>query len=203
MTGLALLNSTQTTLAFHWHPMDGPGEVLYVAELLVVPKAGSSSSSQWETIYEVPLCPCSSQPGAPAAPHLMLLLVQGPRCVCTARNLQPGKRHQLRVHALNTAGPSLPGRALHVSTAATVPDTPGAPHATQRLREALHLGWAAPAYDGGAAVHSYRLEQCQGEPLLRSDPPLDPFPSSSGSNQQAIAPQNAAAPLSIPCAPVA
>ena len=32
----------------------------------------------------------------------------------------------------------------------------------QRGREALHLAWTAPASDGGADVHAYRLEQQQG-----------------------------------------
>ena len=90
------------------------------------------------------------------------LPLQGPKCVCTVRGLQPGTRWQLRVRAHNAAGPGHFSKALFASTEAAAPDAPGTPSASQRLREALHLAWSPPPYDGGKGVHAYRLEQQAG-----------------------------------------
>ena len=53
LAGVALLSSTQTTLAFHWQPVDIPG-VTYEVLLRMDEREGVSGPiGSWETIYQV------------------------------------------------------------------------------------------------------------------------------------------------------
>ena len=88
--------------------------------------------------------------------------VQGPEHACTARNLQPGHRYQVRVRARNAAGPGAHSRPAHFSTAANVPAPLGLPQTSQRGRDGLRLSWPEPQHDGGAPVQGFRLEMCAG-----------------------------------------
>ena len=54
VSGLALLTSTQATLAFHWHPADSSEEVAYEAQMRSEPRQGTSAlPGEWESLYKV------------------------------------------------------------------------------------------------------------------------------------------------------
>ena len=72
--------------------------------------------------------------------------------------LEPATRRHYRVSAINRIGMSRASRVASAVTDATVPDAPTGLVATAVTPTQIDLFWAAPAYDGGAAVIGYRIE---------------------------------------------
>ncbi len=72
--------------------------------------------------------------------------------------LEPATRRHYRVSAINRIGVSRASRVASAITDATVPDAPTGLVATAVSPTRIDLFWAAPAYDGGAAVTGYRVE---------------------------------------------
>ncbi|MDE0258506.1 MAG: fibronectin type III domain-containing protein [Gammaproteobacteria bacterium] len=72
--------------------------------------------------------------------------------------LEPATRRHYRVSAINRIGVGRASRVASAITDATVPDPPTGLTATAVSPTQIDLFWAAPAYDGGAAVTGYRIE---------------------------------------------
>ena len=72
--------------------------------------------------------------------------------------LEPATRRHYRVSAINREGVGRASRVVSAITDATVPDAPTGLVATAVTPTQIDLFWAAPAYDGGAAVTGYRVE---------------------------------------------
>ncbi len=72
--------------------------------------------------------------------------------------LEPATRRHYRVSAINRIGTSRASRVASAITDATVPDAPTGLTATDVTPTRIDLFWAAPAYNGGAAVTGYRIE---------------------------------------------
>ena len=73
-------------------------------------------------------------------------------------DLEPATRRHYRVSAINRVGVGRASRVVSAITDATVPDAPTGLTATAVTATQIDLFWAAPAYDGGAAVTGYRIE---------------------------------------------
>ncbi|MCY4398542.1 MAG: fibronectin type III domain-containing protein [Gemmatimonadetes bacterium] len=72
--------------------------------------------------------------------------------------LAPASTRYYRVSAINSVGRSPESGVANATTDATVPDAPTNLMATATEPTRIDLVWAAPAYDGGAPVSSYRIE---------------------------------------------
>ena len=72
--------------------------------------------------------------------------------------VRPGSLRHYRVSAINRAGVSDPSPVAFAKTEATVPDAPAELRAVAIDHERVGLSWAAPPFDGGAAVTGYRIE---------------------------------------------
>lgn len=72
--------------------------------------------------------------------------------------LDPASTRHYRVSAINEIGMSEASNVANATTDATVPDPPTNLVATASSPTQIDLVWAAPAYDGGAPVTSYRIE---------------------------------------------
>ena len=72
--------------------------------------------------------------------------------------LAPATTRHYRVSAINRIGIGRASRVASATTDATVPDAPTGLTATATAPTQIDLAWAAPAYDGGAAVSGYRIE---------------------------------------------
>ncbi len=72
--------------------------------------------------------------------------------------LKPAARRHYRVSAINRIGVGPASRVVSAITDATVPDAPTGLVATDVTPTQIDLFWAAPAYDGGAAVTGYGIE---------------------------------------------
>ena len=72
--------------------------------------------------------------------------------------LSPASTRHYRVSAINRIGVGRASSVARATTAATVPDAPTGLVATATAPTQIDLAWAAPAYDGGAAITGYRIE---------------------------------------------
>ena len=72
--------------------------------------------------------------------------------------LDPASTRHYRVSAINEIGTGAASNVANATTDATVPDPPTNLVATASSPTQIDLVWAAPAYDGGAPVTSYRVE---------------------------------------------
>ena len=72
--------------------------------------------------------------------------------------LAPASTRHYRVSAINRIGIGNTSRIASATTDATVPDPPTGLTADATSPTGIDLGWAAPAYDGGAPVSGYRIE---------------------------------------------
>ena len=72
--------------------------------------------------------------------------------------LAPATTRHYRVSAINSVGTGSESGVASATTDATVPDAPTNLVATATEPTRIDLTWVAPAYDGGAAVSSYRIE---------------------------------------------
>ena len=72
--------------------------------------------------------------------------------------LDPASTRHYRVSAINEIGTGDPSNVVNATTDATVPDPPTNLVATASSPTRIDLVWAAPEYDGGAPVTSYRIE---------------------------------------------
>ena len=72
--------------------------------------------------------------------------------------LDPASTRHYRVSAINEIGTGDPSSVVNATTDATVPDPPTNLVATASSPTQIDLVWAAPEYDGGAPVTSYRIE---------------------------------------------
>ena len=72
--------------------------------------------------------------------------------------LDPASTRHYRVSAINEIGTSQSSNVANATTDATVPDPPTNLVANASSPTQIDLTWAAPAYDGGAPVTSYRIE---------------------------------------------
>ena len=72
--------------------------------------------------------------------------------------LTPASTRHYRVSAINEIGTGAPSNVANATTDATVPDPPTDLVANASSPTQIDLTWAAPAYDGGAPVTSYRIE---------------------------------------------
>ena len=72
--------------------------------------------------------------------------------------LAPASTRHYRVSAINRIGLGNASRAASATTDAAVPDAPTGLTATATAPTRIDLAWAAPAYDGGAAITGYRIE---------------------------------------------
>ena len=75
--------------------------------------------------------------------------------------LAPASTRHYRVSAINRVGTGAASGVASATTDATVPDAPTGLTATATTPTQIDLAWAAPAYDGGAAVSGYRIEVSQ------------------------------------------
>ena len=80
------------------------------------------------------------------------------RTVYVHTGLEPATRRHYRVSAINREGVGRASRVVSAITDATVPDAPTGLVATDVSPTQIDLFWAAPAYDGGAAVTGYGIE---------------------------------------------
>ena len=76
----------------------------------------------------------------------------------THDGLAPASTRHYRVSAINRVGVSAASGVASATTDATVPDAPTGLAATATSPTQIDLTWAAPAYDGGAAISGYRIE---------------------------------------------
>ena len=72
--------------------------------------------------------------------------------------LSPASTRHYRVSAINRIGAGRASNVASATTDATVPDAPTGLTAIATSPTQIDLTWAAPAYDGGAAVTGYRIE---------------------------------------------
>ncbi len=72
--------------------------------------------------------------------------------------LSPASTRHYRVSAINRVGAGGASNVASATTDATVPDAPTGLTAIATAPTRIDLTWAAPAYDGGAAVTGYRIE---------------------------------------------
>ena len=72
--------------------------------------------------------------------------------------LSPASTRHYRVSAINRVGAGGTSNVASATTDATVPDAPTGLTAIATAPTQIDLTWAAPAYDGGAAVTGYRIE---------------------------------------------
>ena len=72
--------------------------------------------------------------------------------------LRPATTYHYRIAAINEKGAGAATDPVSVRTDATVPDAPTDLVAEAATPRRITLTWEAPAYDGGAAVTSYRVE---------------------------------------------
>ena len=72
--------------------------------------------------------------------------------------LDPASTRHYRVSAINEIGTGDPSSVVNATTDATVPDPPTNLVANASSPTQIDLVWAAPEYDGGAPVTSYRIE---------------------------------------------
>ncbi|MDE2796519.1 MAG: fibronectin type III domain-containing protein [Gemmatimonadota bacterium] len=72
--------------------------------------------------------------------------------------LRPATTYHYRIAAINEKGAGAATDPVSVRTDATVPDAPTDLVAEATTPREITLTWEAPAYDGGAAVTSYRVE---------------------------------------------
>ena len=72
--------------------------------------------------------------------------------------LSPASTRHYRVSAINRIGAGRASGVASAMTDATVPDAPTGLTAIATSPNQIDLTWAAPAYDGGAAVTGYRIE---------------------------------------------
>ena len=73
--------------------------------------------------------------------------------------LSPGTQYRLRVAAESAGGVSDFSETLFVTTEPVVPGPPHPPVLREKpLANCLHLGWAAPDHDGGAAITEYEID---------------------------------------------
>ena len=79
----------------------------------------------------------------------------------THTGLEPATRRHYRVSAINRIGVSRASRVVSAITDATVPDAPTGLTATAVTPTRIDLFWLAPAYDGGAVVTGYRIEESE------------------------------------------
>ncbi len=76
----------------------------------------------------------------------------------THTGLAPASTRHYRVSAINRIGIGNASRIASATTDATVPDAPTGLVATATASTQIDLTWAAPTYDGGAAISGYRIE---------------------------------------------
>ena len=79
----------------------------------------------------------------------------------THTGLEPATRRHYRVSAINRIGVGRASRVVSAITDATVPDAPTGLTATAVTPTRIDLFWLAPAYDGGAVVTGYRIEESE------------------------------------------
>ncbi|RWS00286.1 twitchin-like protein, partial [Dinothrombium tinctorium] len=87
--------------------------------------------------------------------------VSGNKTECTVSNLEPGKRYNFRVKAVNEEGNSEPletEKPVLVKKPFDAPGAPGAPAITDYDRDFVQLEWDAPLRDGGAPITGYIIE---------------------------------------------
>ena len=97
-----------------------------------------------------------------------MLLFSGDELEFVCEQLQPGTQYRVRVAAESAGGVSDYSETCFVTTEPVVPSAPAPPTLGDKPKSnSLHLAWAAPEYDGGAAITEYEIDMTSPDNTTR------------------------------------
>ncbi|PNH07060.1 Fibronectin type-III domain-containing protein 3A [Tetrabaena socialis] len=94
-----------------------------------------------------------------------LKIFEGEAHACTINSLRPGCAYRVRVRARNGAGWGQWALPVDLTTAADAPEAPLSLQPASCFATTIVITWAPPRHDGGAKVHTYRMEMASADCL--------------------------------------